>query len=46
MLAFVVGAFLGAADTFGAGFLLLPILLVLLNGAFLGAEVTSVGVGL
>jgi hypothetical protein len=46
VLAFVVGAFLGAADTFGAGFLLLAFLLVLFTGAFLGAAVTSVGVGL
>ena len=41
----VVLAFLGAADTFGAGFLLLAFLLVHVTGAFLGASVTSVGVG-
>jgi hypothetical protein len=46
VLAFVVGAFLGAADTFGAGFLLLAFLLVFVSGAFLGASMTFVGVGL
>jgi hypothetical protein len=45
VLAFVVEAFLGAAETFGAGFLLLAFLLVLFTAAFLGAAVTSVGVG-
>ena len=45
VLAFLVGVFLGAADTFGAGFLLLA-LLALVTGAFLGASVISVGVGL
>jgi hypothetical protein len=42
----VVGAFLGAADTFGAGFLLLAFLLVVVSGAFLGTSMTFVGVGL
>ena len=46
VLTFVVGAFLGAADTFAAGFLLLAFLLVLVTGAFLGASVAFVGVGL
>ena len=46
LLTFVIGAFLGAAVTFGAGFLLLAFLLVLVTGAFLGASVITVGVGL
>jgi hypothetical protein len=46
VLAFVVGAFSGAADTFGAGFLLLAFFLFLVSGAFLGASITFVGVGL
>jgi hypothetical protein len=46
VLAFVVGAFLGAADTFGAGFLVLAFLLVLVTGTFIGVSVTSVGLGL
>jgi hypothetical protein len=46
VLVFVVGAFLGAADTFGAGFMLLAFLLVLVTGAFLGASMTFIGVGL
>ena len=46
MLAFLVGVFLGAADTLGAGFLHLAFFLVHVTGAFLGASVTSVGVGL
>jgi hypothetical protein len=33
-----IGAFLGDANTFGAGFLLLAFLLVLVTGAFLGAS--------
>jgi hypothetical protein len=45
VLAFLVGGFLGAAETFGAGFLLLVFLLVLFTAAFLGASVISVGVG-
>jgi hypothetical protein len=44
VLDFVIGAFLGAAETFGAGFLLLAFLLVLFTAVFLGAAVTSVGV--
>ena len=44
VLAFLVGAFLGAADTFGAGFLVLAFLLARITGAFLGASVISVGV--
>jgi hypothetical protein len=46
VLAFLFGTFLGAADTFGAVFLLLAFLLVFFTGAFLWASVTSVGVGL
>ena len=45
VIAFLVEAFLGAADTFGGGFLHQAFLLVLVTGAFLGALVTSVGVG-
>ena len=37
----LVLAFLGAADTFGASFLLLAFLLILVTGAYLGASVTS-----
>jgi hypothetical protein len=44
VLVFVVGAFLGAADTFGAGSLFLAFLLIFFTGAFLGAAVISVGV--
>jgi hypothetical protein len=46
VLAFVIGAFLGAAETFGAGFLLLAFLLVLFTAAFLGASMTFIGEGL
>jgi hypothetical protein len=46
VLGFLVGNFLGAADTFGAGFWVLDFLLMLVTGAFLGASVTSVGVSL
>jgi hypothetical protein len=45
VLAFLVGAFLGAAGTFDAGFLFLAFRLVFVAGAFLGAAVISVGVG-
>ena len=45
VLAFLVGAFLEAVNTFGAGYLLLAFLLVLVTGAFLGASVISVGGG-
>jgi hypothetical protein len=45
VLAFVVGVFLGAADTFGGGSLFLASLLVFFTGAFLGAAVVYIGVG-
>jgi hypothetical protein len=45
VMAFLVGASLGAAGTFGAGFIFLALRLVFVAGAFLGASVTSVGVG-
>jgi hypothetical protein len=43
---FVIGSFLGATETFGAGFLLLVFLLVLFTAAFLAASMTFIGVGL